>query len=158
MFRFVFALLVAAFAVGGHEARAQAPEAGDDNRYTFHRVDEGFLRLDTRTGQVSLCSRKTVGFGCHVVPDERTALENEIGRLQNESASLKKELLARGIALPGAVKDDNKPEAPVAKRTEPDLKLPSQADLDRVRVVFEKVWRRLVEMIVNLQKDMMQKT
>ena len=44
-------------------------------------------------------------------PDERTALESEIGRLQSENAALKKELLARGLALPGGVKD----EVPVAQ-------------------------------------------
>jgi hypothetical protein len=159
MSRFVFALLVAATAVAGSTAHAQtaAPEASpEDSRYSFHRVDEGFLRLDGRTGQVSLCSRKTVGFGCHAVPDERMALESEIARLQNESSSLKKELLTRGIALPGGIKEEKDPQ--VSKRSEPDLKLPSAAEMERMRVMVEKVWRRLVEMIVNLQKDMLQKT
>jgi hypothetical protein len=159
MSRFVFALLMAvtAFAGGAAQAQTAAPEVSpEDGRYTFHRVDDGFLRLDGRTGQVSLCSRKTVGFGCHAVPDERTALENEIARLQNESSALKKELLTRGIALPGGIKDDK--DAQVAKRDEPDLKLPSAAEIERMRVMVEKVWRRLVDMIVNLQKDMMQKT
>ncbi len=156
IFRIVFALLAIAVALGAVPAQAQivTPDAAEDGRYSFHRVDEGFLRLDTRTGQVSLCGRKTVGFGCQAVPDERTALENEIGRLQGESSALKKELLARGIALPNSVKD----EPSVAKRSEPEIKLPSAAELEKMRVAFEKVWRRLVEMIVNLQKDMMQKT
>ena len=37
-----------------------------------------------------------------MVPDERSALETEIARLQGENATLKKELLARGLPLPGA--------------------------------------------------------
>ena len=37
---------------------AQTPRpAADDGRFRFHRVDDGFLRLDTRTGQVSQCGR-----------------------------------------------------------------------------------------------------
>jgi hypothetical protein len=134
---------------------AAAPDvSAEDSRYSFHRVDDGFLRLDGRTGQVSLCTRKTVGFGCHAVPDERAALESEIARLQSESSLLKKELLTRGIALPAPIKE----EPQVSRRTDPDLKLPSTAEIERMRMVVEKVWRRLVEMIVNLQKDMMQKT
>lgn len=158
MSRLVFALLVtaAAFAAQPAQAQSTAPEASDDNRFTFHRVDEGFLRLDTRTGQVSLCARKTVGFGCQAVPDERTALENEIARLQGESSALKKELLARNIPLPNAIKDDK--ESQIGKRLDTELKLPSAAEIERMRVVVEKVWRRLVDMIVNLQKDMLQKT
>lgn len=155
---FVVSLLIgAAFVVTPVRAQTASPEVpAEDGRYSFHRVDEGFLRLDGRTGQVTLCSRRTVGFGCHAVPDERAALESEIGRLQTESSALKKELLTRGIALPAPIKEDK--DAQVSKRLDPDLKLPSAAEMERVRVMVEKVWRRLVEMLVNLQKDMMQKT
>ena len=102
----------AGLALMGPVALAQSPppEAAD-SRYTFHRVDEGYLRLDGRTGQVSLCAQRPVGWACQAVPDERSALEAEIARLQGENAALKKELIARNLPLPGAVK----PEAPTAK-------------------------------------------
>ena len=157
------ALTVAAFAGLGIPASAQdvPPPAGEDGRYTFHRVQDTFVRLDGRTGQVALCGRNTAGWTCQLVPDERTALEGEIGRLQNDNAALKKELLARGLALPGGVQPDATP--PVAKGPEKeksperDLRLPSDADLDRVKSFLEDVWRRLVEMIANLQRDMQRK-
>ena len=41
------------------------------------------------------------GLGLQPVPDERTALENEIARLQRENGALKKDMLARGLPLPG---------------------------------------------------------
>jgi hypothetical protein len=161
MSRLVFACIAVALAGSPALAQTSTPDApaasADDSRYSFHRVDDGFLRLDARTGQVSLCSRKTIGFGCHAVPDERAALESEIARLQSESSALKKELLTRGIALPAPIKEDKEPQLS-SKRPDPDLKLPSAAEMERVRVMVEKVWRRLVEMIVNLQKDMLQKT
>jgi hypothetical protein len=156
MIRIVLALPVAALALAV-PVHAQTPES-DDARYTFHRTGEEFLRLDGRTGQVSLCTRKTAGFGCYTVPDERAALETEIGRLQNENSVLKKELLSRGIALPGAIRDDTQADTPSAKRNLPELKLPSDAEIERMRAAVEKVWRRFVEMIVNLKKDMMEKT
>ena len=138
-------------------AQGSAPES-EDGRYSFHRVEEGFLRLDSRTGEVSQCSRRTVGWACQAVPDDRTVLESEIARLQGNNAALKKELLSRGLALPNVLKDDQKSDAPLAKREERELKLPSNADLERVRTFIEKVWQRLVEMIVQLQKDVQQKT
>ena len=91
---------------------------------------------------------------CQLVPDERGALEAEIARLQTENAVLKKDLLARNLPLPGVVK----PDPPAPKPDEPRLQLPSDADLNKVVTFIEKVWRRLVEMIVNLQKDVLRKS
>jgi hypothetical protein len=146
-------LAIALFA--GSVAWAQgAPAESDDTRYTFSRADEGYLRLDGRTGQVSMCTRRVVGWACQAVPDERTALEAEIARLQGENVALKKELLARNLPLPGTVK----PQQPAAKPDEPHLQLPSDADLNKMMTFIEKVWRRLVDMIVTLQKDMLNKS
>jgi hypothetical protein len=148
------ALMVAVVALAAPALAQGTPPDGEDSRYTFNRADDGYLRLDGRTGQVSICSRRTVGWACQLVPDERSALEAEIARLQGENVALKKDLLARNLPLPGTVK----PEPPAPKPDEPRLQLPSDADLNKVVTFIEKVWRRLVDMIVNLQKDMLRKS
>ena len=66
------------------------------SRYSFNRVDDGFVRFDRRTGQVALCGARAVGWGCQTMPEERAALENEIARLTQENDALKKRLSARG--------------------------------------------------------------
>ena len=108
-------------------------------------------RSRRRTGQVSQCSRSDVDWACKVVPDERSALETEIVRLQGENGTLKKELLARGLPVPGV------PSPSGAKPGEPDLKLPSDAEVDKVISFLEKVWRRLIEMGRSVQKDVEKK-
>jgi hypothetical protein len=149
------ALIVVGLGLGGAVASAQTTSAeNEDSRYTFNRADDGYLRLDGRTGQVSMCTRRSVGWACQAVPDERTALEAEIARLQGENVALKKEFIARNLPLPGTVK----PEPPAPKAEEPRVQLPSDADLNKVMTFMEKVWRRLVEMIVTLQKDILNKT
>jgi hypothetical protein len=134
-------------------AQSTAPP-GDDTRYTFNRINDGYLRLDGRTGQVSVCTQRPAGWACQPVPDERAALEAEIARLQTENAAVKKELVAHNLPLPGTVK----PEPPAGKPDEPRLQLPNDADLNRVMNFIEKVWRRLVEMVETLHRDMLKKT
>ena len=129
-------------------AQNGAPES-ENGRYSFNRVEDGYLRLDQRNGQVSLCSRRSVGWACNPLPDERSALEDEIGRLQTDNVALKKELLSRGLSLPGAMK----PEPPVAKAPDGGTKQPDLAEIDRAMAMAEKVWKRLVEMISRLQRD-----
>ena len=138
------------------QAHEPAPET-ENGRYSFNRIEEGFLRLDHRTGQVSLCDRRAVGWACQAIPDDRTALESEIMHLQNENAALRSELVARNLPPPGADKDIAQADPP-ARRGEPSLRLPSDEDLDRVKTFIEKVWRRLVEMMMNIQKDVLRKT
>jgi hypothetical protein len=131
-------------------AQTATPDS-ENGRYSFNPVADGMLRLDTRTGQVSQCSRTDAGWACKLVPDERSALETEIARLQGENATLKNELLAHGLPIPGV------PSPPGAKPGEPELKLPSDADVDKVISFLEKVWRRLIEMGRTVQKDVEKK-
>ncbi len=151
MIRFALTRLVVALAIAtalmAPPARAQTSET-EDNHYQFNRVEDGYLRLDRKTGQVSLCSRHAVGWSCQAVPDDRAAYDSEIARLQGENAALKKAMLDRGLPLPGGVT----PDAPVA-RGDSDLKVPDRPDIDRMVSAVEKVWRRLVEMLMSLQKD-----
>ena len=143
---FALALTLSLTASATVSAQTAAPDS-KNGRYSFNPVSDGVLRLDTRTGQVSHCSRSDAGWACKVIPDERSALESEIARLQGESATLKKELLARGLPAPGA------PTPSTTKPDEPELKLPSDADVDKMISFLEKFWRRLIEMVTTVQKD-----
>src|SRR5262245_30837938 len=132
-----FALTISLAALAAASAQPTTPDS-ENGRYSFNPVADGVLRLDTRTGQVSQCSRGDAGWTCKAIPDERSSLESEIARLQGENATLKKELMARGLPLPGV------PSPPAAEPGEPEL--PSDANVDQVMSFLEKVWRRLVEM------------
>ena len=139
------------------QASAPPPPSAEEARYSFHRVQDNFVRLDSRTGQVSICGRGSGAWTCQAVPDERSALESEIGRLQGDNAALKKELLARNIELPSGVRPD--PAPPVAKKdADASVQTPSDADLDRVMAFVDKVWRRMVEMMMSIQRDMQRKS
>jgi hypothetical protein len=146
-FAMPLALLFAALPLTA-SAQNGAPD-GENGRYSFNRVEDGYLRLDQRTGQVSLCSRRNLGWSCHPVPDERAALEEEIARLQRDNAALKKEMLARGIMPPGG----SLSQAPAAPE-KPAAKTPSDAELDRAMAVMERLWKRLVEMVQRWQREM----
>jgi hypothetical protein len=124
---------------------ASAPGA-DDRRFSFHRRQEGFVRLDSRTGEVAECGWSAAGWSCKAAPEERKALESEIGRLQAENAAMKKALLSRGLELPGGVKADP-----------PAVKAP-EAELDRAIAFVKDIWRRLVEMMSDLQRDIQRKS
>jgi hypothetical protein len=147
------------------QPQAASPSApGETGRYTFHRMGDTFVRLDSVTGQVAQCAQAPTGWSCAAAPDERTALESEIARLQRENATLKKTLLARGGDLPGAMSEarpvppGNVPDpSPGIAKPPGDLKLPSDAEVDRAIAYMKNVWRKLVDMMMDLQRDIQQR-
>lgn len=129
---------------------AKASDA-TESRYIFSSVQDGWMRLDKRTGQVSFCSKRTVGWACQLVPDDRGLFESEIARLQEENATLKKDLATRVPALPAV-----KPNSP-APKGDRSVAPSNDPNLDRMRTFIEKAWRRLVYLVVNIQKDALKK-
>src|SRR3954464_4136969 len=143
--------------------QATPPSNPDDSRFSFHRMGEGFVRLDSRTGQLAQCGWAATGWSCKMVPDERAALENEIGRLQRDNAELKKSLLSHGLELPSGIVAEAPVAPPVPPANVPDPsakepKMPSDAELDRAFAFMKNVWRRLVDMMVDLHRDMQKKS
>jgi hypothetical protein len=163
------------FPAGMANAAAQSMPDAENGRYALSPVPDGVVRLDTRTGAVSTCSNSGAGWACYTVPDERAALDVEIGRLQadNEKSKtelesskaelekLKAELAAREPAFTGKI-DEALPKTDSLKKAEPkiaegerhiEIPLPSDRDMDRVMSFLEQAWRRLVEMANRMQKD-----
>jgi hypothetical protein len=77
---------------GMTSAAAQSMPDTENGRYALSPVTDGVVRLDTRTGEVSTCSNSGTGWGCYTVPDERAALDAEIGRLLADNEKSKTEL------------------------------------------------------------------
>jgi hypothetical protein len=145
-------LLCVVSLLGITNAFAQSMPDGENGRYTLSAVKDGVVRLDTRTGAVSTCTDNGSGWACRLVPDERAALDTEIGRLQTENESLKTQLAARDSAATGKTAEAlPKPKSDGERKIE--IPLPSDRDMDRMMSTVENAWRRLVEMAGRLQKD-----
>lgn len=146
---------------GNGAAAAQSMPDSENGRYALSPVGDGVIRLDTRTGTVSTCSNTGTGWACYAVPDERAALDAEIGRLQADNEKLKAELAAREPTVTGKI-DEPLPKTDSLKKPEPkvadgerkiEIPLPSDRDMDRMMAFLEQAWRRLVEMANRVQRD-----
>src|SRR5215213_285746 len=142
-------------------AAAQPKPDSHNGRYALSPVADGVIRLDTRTGDVSTCTNTGTGWVCYAVPDERAALDAEIGRLQTDNERLKAELAAREPTVTGKT-DEPLPKTDSLKKAEPklaegerkiEIPLPSDRDMDRMMSFIEQGWRRLIEMANRMQKE-----
>jgi hypothetical protein len=111
---------------------AQEQATAETGRFTFSPVPEGQLRLDTRTGEVSLCHRRAGSYVCEAVADDRAAYEREIARLKETIAAL---------------------EASGKRDAKPGLQVPSDADIDRAVSMIERFFRRFMGVIEDLKRE-----
>jgi hypothetical protein len=111
----------------------------ENGRFTMSPVEGGVMRLDTRTGKISVCRQKGAAWACEAAADDRTAYEQEIARLQDKVTKLEGQLRTGD------------------KSGKSEMKLPSDADVDKAMTFFENILRRFKSMIENLQRDDTQK-
>ena len=147
--------------LGTGGAAAQSMPDTENGRYALSPAADGVVRLDTRTGAVSNCSNNGMGWACFAVPDERAALDAEIGRLQAENDRLKLQLAERDQTA-ARKSDEALPKSDSLKKSEPkvadgerklEIPLPSDQDMDRMMSFVERAWRRLIDMANRVQKD-----
>jgi hypothetical protein len=158
-FSLILATAICCLAAIGPAAADSAPDT-ENGRYTLSPAGDGaMIRLDTRTGTVSNCNNSGAGWACYAVPDERAAMDAEIGRLQAENERLKAQLASRDGTVEGKSsealpKSDKRADPKVANGGRKiEIPLPSDQDMDRVMSFVERAWRRLVEIANRMQKD-----
>jgi hypothetical protein len=154
MFSKALAVAIAAFCLSAPVLADDATPDTAGGRYTLNKAADGFVRLDTQTGEVALCSQRAVGWACQAAPEDRAAFESEIARLRNENAALKQVMLSRGLPLPSGVM----PEPPNAGSNDITIRLPDNADIDRAVAYVGRVWHRFVEVVARAQKQILNKS
>lgn len=126
-----FALLpFAALAIGAASAQERS------GRYVMSPTENGFVRLDTETGAMSVCARGQDGqvgkWTCEPMGDEARALRDEVARLRAENERLQAQVRGAG---PGT--GDQRAERPDRK-----LELPSEQDVDKALDYVERIFKK----------------
>ena len=121
-------------AVITHPAAAQEPRNG---RYAFIPAEAGTLRLDTQTGEVSLCSEAGGNLACRVLPDEAGDRSDAVSRLRDDVEALKERVAALEAERQSSV----------------DILADAEA-MDRVMDLTDQMMRRFFGLVQDFRRDM----
>ena len=102
-------------------------------RYVMSPTENGFVRMDTETGAMSLCTRRDDKWTCALMEDDAKGLRDEVATLRAEVKRLQEQAALAGRA-PG--------EAPSAEQPERNLELPTEGDIDRAFDYVERIFRK----------------
>jgi len=126
-------LLVPAF-LASAAFSARAEEAA---RYTLEKSPTGYVRMDTRTGEMSICEERSSQLVCKLAADERTAFQDEIDRLQGKLTAFEQRLVALE-------------NSPILK---PQNLLPSEEEFERSLGYMERFFRKFMDIVKDMDKE-----
>ena len=129
---------------------AGAQDVTREGRYALVPLENGFLRLDTESGEVSRCTGEIGRLACRLLPDERMAYEAEIRRLDDRVDILERRMAA--LEVPPAPRGGRQ-AVPRADDPEASDDLPSEDEIDRVFTLAEEMMRRLFDMARDLREE-----
>ncbi|MEQ1942364.1 hypothetical protein ABMA32_08065 [Mesorhizobium sp. VNQ89] len=125
-------------------AGAQSAEA---DRYRLEKTPGGYVRMDTQTGEMSMCEEKAGELVCRLAADERRAMETEVERLQTEIADIR----ARLDGVKALEERVAKLENSLAARVEQSL--PTEEDFNRTMGYMERFFRSFMSIVKEFEGD-----
>lgn len=111
--------------------------AAETQRYQMEKTDRGYVRMDTETGEMSICIERDGQLVCKLAADERTALQDEIGRLQDEIKAIEQRI--------------DKLENSLSSRLESTL--PSEEEFQKTMGYMERFFRSFMGMVKDFEKE-----
>lgn len=105
----------------------------DVQRFTMEAVENGIVRLDSATGELTMCQSVGDQLICKLAVDERRTYEEEIGHLTDRITSLERQLAGVPEMRPN--------------------ELPSEEELERTMTMMERFMRRFFGMVDELERD-----
>jgi hypothetical protein len=124
-----------------------AAGATEPDRYRLEKSPDGYVRMDTRTGEMSICEEKWDELVCRMAADERSAVQDEIDRLQAELKTLN-DRLAGLKALEDRVA---KLESSVTARVENSL--PTEEDFNKTMSYMERFFRSFMGIVRDFEGE-----
>ncbi len=129
----LFTILIPALAMTGIAGLASADEA---ERYRLEKSDTGYVRMDTVTGEMSICEERSGQLVCKLAADERAAFQTDIDRLQAKLDDVEGRV-AKLEARPSI----------------PETLLPTDEQVDKGIDIMEKFFRSFMGIVKDLDKD-----
>jgi flagellar motility protein MotE (MotC chaperone) len=107
------------------------------DRYKLEKSANGYIRMDTQSGAMSICEERSGQLVCKMAADERTAFQDEVDRLQTSVKALDERVA--------------KLENSLSARLE--SKLPSEEDFNKTMGYMERFVRGFMGIVKDMDKE-----
>ena len=128
-------IFLTAASLGAIVAAGGAASAQDGERFWVEKSQDGYVRMDRQTGEMSICDQQDGRLVCRLAADDRRALQDEVARLQDEIATIEERL----AALENRPREDG---------------LPSEDEFEKTMGYMERFFRRFMGIVKEFERDL----
>ena len=121
--------------------------AAEPDRYRLEKTPNGYVRMDTRTGEMSICQEKWGELVCRMAADERTAVHDEMERLQTELKALDDQLATVKALEDRVAKLENSVTAKI------EQSLPTEEDFNKTMSYMERFFRSFMGIVRDFENE-----
>lgn len=130
--------IVAVFAATAMSlAGAQVFAQDGADRFTLEKTEKGYVRMDRRTGEMSLCEERSGQLVCKLAADERAAFQDETERLEAALEALEERVAKLESGLSAQL----------------DRALPTEEEFEKTMGYMERFLRRFMGIAKDLENE-----
>jgi flagellar motility protein MotE (MotC chaperone) len=118
-------------------AGAQVFAQDNTDRYTLEKTVKGYVRMDRRTGEMSLCEERSGQLVCKLAADERTAFQADTERLEAALEALEERVAKLESGLTAKL----------------DQALPTEEEFEKTMGYMERFLRRFMGIAKDLEEE-----
>ena len=107
--------------------------SGETDRYRLEKSANGYVRMDTQTGAMSICEERSGQLVCKMAADERAAFQHEVDRLQTSLKALDERVAKLENSLSAT--------------------LPSEEEFNKTMSYMERFLRGFIDIVKDMNKD-----
>ena len=108
--------------------------AQEGERYRLEKTEQGYVRMDTQTGDMSICEERSGQLVCRVAADERSALQEEIDRLNTALQGLEQRVT-------------------VLEKAPAIRSLPTDEEVDKTIGYMQRFFRGFMDIVKDFEKN-----
>ena len=109
----------------------------ETERYRLEKSANGYVRMDTQTGAMSICEERSGQLVCKMAADERAAFQDEVDRLQSSVKALDERV----------AKLENSPTARL------ESTLPTEEEFNKTMGYMERFLRGFMDIVKDMDED-----
>lgn len=111
--------------------------SGEVDRYRLEKSANGYVRMDTQTGAMSICEERDGQLVCRMAADERGAFQDEIDRLQSSVKALDERVAKLENSLSARIEST----------------LPTEEEFEKTMGYMERFMRGFMDIVKDMDKD-----